>query len=154
MKSVLNLGAGSDIHHDAVNVDHLDLPGIDVVHDLSITPWPLPDSEFTEVIARDIVEHLPSHTQNRKPSVVAFVEECHRVMAPGGTLRIQTPRHDAAFMWIDPTHVRGFTEESFDFFDPGRPFGRTTGFYSPAKFTVTCETLRNRNLRFTLVRIP
>jgi SAM-dependent methyltransferase len=150
--NVLNVGAGHDIVPGAVNLDALALPGIDVVHDLSVTPWPFSDGGFTQVRAVDVVEHLPHRGSDGRPAVVAFVEEAHRVLTPGGLLYVQTPRHDAAFLWDDPTHVRGFTERSFDFFDPDKPYGQSTGFYSHATYSVTCETLPNLNLRFRLVK--
>lgn len=148
----LNLGAGRDIQKGYVNIDALPLPGIDVVHDLGRYPWPIGDAEVESIRAVDVVEHLPSHTSDGRPGVVAFVEECHRALVIGGELFIQTPRYDAEFLWIDPTHVRGFHEQSFDFFDPKKPFGMSTGFYSRAKFCVRCEVLLNKNLRFWLTK--
>lgn len=148
----INLGAGADCLDGYVNVDHLDLPGIDVVHNLMNFPYPFDDASATEIKAIDVVEHLANYTADNRPTVIAFVEEAHRILKPGGILFMQTPRYDADFLWIDPSHVRGFHEQSFDLFDRDKPFGRTTGFYSNASFTVSCETLENKNLRFTLVK--
>ena len=73
-------------------------------------------------------------------------------MQPGGELFIQTPSWDADFLWIDPTHVRGYDERSFDFFDPDTDFGRATGFYSEAKFKVRTARMANGNLQFWLTK--
>ena len=54
----LNLGAGSDIRQGWVNHDVVKLDGIDVVHNLNITPWPWLDSSIDELHAMDILEHL------------------------------------------------------------------------------------------------
>ena len=140
----LNLGAGSIAQKDWVNVDIVDLPGIDLVQDLNVAKWPFADLSVGEILALDIVEHLDDP--------VHFITECWRILVPGGTLFIQTPRQDAEFLWIDPSHKRGFHEQSFDFFDPDKPFGQTTGFYSDAKFYISCKILPNKNLQFTLVK--
>lgn len=148
----INLGAGMDQLEGFVNVDHLDLPGIDVVHNLMEFPYPFEDESADEIRAIDVIEHLANYTADGRPSVIAFVEECHRILKPGGELYIQTPGYDAEFLWIDPTHVRGFHPESMDFFDPEKHYGQTTGFYSKAKFSVRVEKLENKNLRFWLTK--
>ncbi len=148
----LNLGAGSVPEVGWVNVDLLPLPGIDVVHNLGLYPWPFDDASATDVKALDVLEHLPNYTRDDRPGVIAFVEECHRILEPGGTLFIRTPGWDAAFLWIDPTHVRGFDPQSMDFFDPSTDFGRSTGFYSEAKFEVHVLQLSNRNLEFSMIK--
>lgn len=148
----INLGAGEDQFEGYVNVDFIDLPGIDVVHNLMDFPYPFEDGCATNVKAVDVLEHLDNYTADRRPSVIAFIEECHRILKPGGELFIQTPGYDAEFLWLDVTHVRGFHPQSMDFFDPDTHFGKTTGFYSNAKFKVTAEKLENCNLRFTMVK--
>lgn len=167
----ISLGAGTEIEQgkDWVNVDLLDLPGIDVVHNLMNFPYPFEDESADEIKAKDLIEHLDHYVpkvmvgpMNRprndfykpnrvgQPTIIAFIEEAHRILKPGGTLWIQTPRFDAEFLWIDPTHVRGFHERSFDFFDPDTDFGKSTGFYSQAKFKVKSEVTENKNLIFEL----
>jgi predicted SAM-dependent methyltransferase len=148
----INLGSGTDPQPGFINVDHLDLPEVDVVHNLMTFPYPFEDESAVEIKAVDVIEHLANYTADGRPSIIAFIEECHRILKPGGELFIQTPGWDADFLWIDPTHVRGFDIQSFDFFDDSKHFGQTTGFYSQAKFTVRAEKLENRNLRFWLVR--
>lgn len=144
------LGAGTDRRSGYIHVDHLPLEGIDVVHNLMDFPYPFKDEEAEHIIAIDVLEHLDHYTNGGKPTVIAFIEECHRILKAGGELFIQTPRYDADFLWIDPTHVRGFHEQSMDFFDPTTHFGKTTGFYSQAKFKVICKILPNKNLQFTM----
>jgi len=105
-----------------------------------------------EIKAVDVVEHLPPYIGDEH-GVIKFLEECHRILKPGAELYLQTPGWRAEFLWIDPTHVRGFDIQSFDFFDPAKPFGKTTGFYSKCKFTVKAQELPNHNLRFWLKKI-
>lgn len=153
----ISLGAGTEIEEEEgvvwLNTDIVKLPGIDEVHNLMHFPYPFEDNSADFIKAKDIIEHLATHLPDGRNTVVAFIEECHRILKPGGTLWIQTPRYDAEFLYIDPTHTRGFHEQSFDFFDDSTDFGRSTGFYSKVKFGVKCKVLENKNLQFTMVKI-
>jgi hypothetical protein len=42
--------------HDETYVDRRDLPGVDVVHNLDVYPWPFADGAFDEVVAVHLVE--------------------------------------------------------------------------------------------------
>lgn len=151
-KIKINLGAGSDTQPDWVNVDMIKLQGIDIVHNLIEFPYPFDDGIADEIKAVDVLEHLPPYV-GEAHGVIKFIEECHRILKPGGTLYMQTPGWKAEFLWIDPTHVRGFDIQSMDFFDPSTHFGSTTGFYSQCKFSVRAEELENHNLRFWMTKI-
>lgn len=148
----INLGAGEDQTPGWVNVDMVDLKGIDVVHNLIEFPYPFEDNSADEIKAVDVLEHLPPYI-GKDHGVIKFIEECHRILKPGGQLYMQTPGWKAEFLWIDPTHVRGFDKQSMDFFDPTTHFGKTTGFYSKCKFKVRSEELVNHNIRFYMEKI-
>jgi hypothetical protein len=148
----ISLGAGTEPEEGFTNVDIVQLEGIDVVHNLMRYPWPFEDSCAEYIKAKDIIEHMATHLPDGRSSLIAFIEECHRILQPGGKLWIQTPRYDADFLYIDPTHVRGYHENSMDFFDDNTDFGRATGFYSDAKFDVTCTVSENKNLVFEMVK--
>lgn len=53
-------------------------------------PLPLPDRAFDRVFAEHLIEHLPRRRGR------ALLEEIHRVLRPGGRLRVDTP--DLAFL--------------------------------------------------------
>lgn len=148
----INFGAGNDIKPGFVNVDMVKLEGIDIVHNLMNFPYPFADNSASEIHAVDVLEHLPPYI-NEDHGVIRFIEECHRILKPGGILYIQTPGWKAEFLWIDPTHVRGFDIQSMDFFDTTKHYGQTTGFYSKCKFNVRAEELENHNLRFWMKAI-
>jgi SAM-dependent methyltransferase len=148
----INLGAGGDPKPGFLNVDRLDLPGIGVVHNLMQFPYPFEDGVAAEIHAVDVVEHLANYTDDGRPGVIALVEECHRILKPGGELYIQTPGYKAEFAWQDPTHVRPFHPRTFDLFDPDTEYGKTNGYYSKATFRVRSEELDNGNLRINMVK--
>jgi hypothetical protein len=105
-----------------VNVDAVPETSPDVVHDLNVRPWPFATSEFMEVVGHDVLEHIRD--------VVAFMEELHRVAAPGAIVRLTVPHFSCANAWRDPTHVRAFAHDSLDYFTSGHALS----FYSSARF--------------------
>ena len=42
-------------------------------------------------------------------------------------------------MVTDPTHRRSFSEHSFDFFDPSKPYCRERPYYSSARFRIASQ---------------
>jgi SAM-dependent methyltransferase len=146
------LGSGEDHRDGYIHVDYLDLPNTDIVHNLIFTPYPFEDNSVDEVIAIDVVEHLPSHDPNWQPMIVVFMEEMHRIMKPGAMLFIQTPGYRAAFGFTDPTHTRVFTVDTFSFFDPDTAFGSKNSYYSKAKFKVESKELENGNLQIWCIK--
>lgn len=128
----LNLGAGDDIRSGWVNTDLAPLEGIDVVHDLNVYPWPWPNDSVQEIVARDLLEHLDDFLK--------AMEELHRILAPGGVVRIKVPYWNAWCRHADPTHKRGFHELTFQFFDPRSHFCQQRHYYTHARFFVREET--------------
>ena len=84
MGRMLNLGCGHRFHPDWVNVDIAPVhPGImrwDAVRGI-----PFPDRHFGVVYHSHMIEHLRPH------DVPAFLRDCHRVLEPGGIMRVATP---------------------------------------------------------------
>jgi len=80
----LNLGCGGRFHPDWINIDIApEVPEI-IQHDLS-RGIPLPDASCDVVYHAAVLEHL------RLADAVAFMAECHRVLKPGGILRVGVP---------------------------------------------------------------
>jgi SAM-dependent methyltransferase len=128
MKRKLHLGCGNHILPGFVNVDVAQLPGVDIVHDLRELPWPFPKEQFEEVIAVDVLEHLPD--------TVRTMEELCRVTKPSGLVHIRVPYFNAWEASCDPTHLKFFNENSFDFFDPRKEMRTTRHYYTEARFQV------------------
>ena len=85
---LLNVGCGARFHAAWVNLDIAPAgPGVRQ-HDLR-TPLPFKDGEFDAVYHSHVLEHLP-HSQG-----LPFLRECHRVLAPGGILRVVVPDLEA-----------------------------------------------------------
>lgn len=106
----LNLGC-SDAHLPGyVNVDRV--PPADQIVDLTQS-WPWPDSSVEEIVARDIIEHLPN--------MLRTMNEAHRVLRPGGIFKISVPTTDGAGAWQDPTHCSFWNRNSFWYYEQGDP---------------------------------
>lgn len=80
--ALLNLGCGSTPHPAFVNVDLHQGPGI-LPHDLR-TGVPFADGTY------DLVYHSTMLSHFRRPEARRFMEECRRVLKPGGVLRVVT----------------------------------------------------------------
>lgn len=80
----LNIGCGYDIRPKPwVNIDQFPGEGVDVVMDLNDVKLPFPDNSVDEVLASHVFEHVHRWEY--------LIKELHRVMAPGGTIRIHVP---------------------------------------------------------------
>lgn len=73
---------------DFLNVDIASLPAVDLVFDVTKT-FPIPDGVIAEIVSIATLEHL------RKPHVHDVLSEFHRVLEPGGRLRVSTPDIEA-----------------------------------------------------------
>lgn len=114
-KKKLNLGCGRFPKDGFVNVDWVDNPGVDVVHDLTSLPYPFEAGTFELVEADHVLEHLPE--------VFAVMAEIHRILKPGGKLSLRVPHFSRGFS--HPEHKRGFDATFPYYFDPNFPGGYT-----------------------------
>lgn len=79
----LNLGCGSKMRQDYVNVDCCGTP--DVVCDLSVFPWPWADESVDEVYS----EHFLEHVQDYEKTIL----EIHRILKHGGEICFTVPHY-------------------------------------------------------------
>lgn len=106
MKTLI-LGAGK--YQREPNADHLDIypfPGINILVDLNARQWDIPSESYDHINATHVIEHLTS--------LLAFLDECHRILRKGGSLYCISPaagRNDL-LEFSDPTHKRCFNKWS------------------------------------------
>lgn len=79
---ILNLGGGIVICDRWLTGDVV--PRSDVYMDVT-RPLPLPDNSIDAIFSEEVIEHVPL------PDGRAMLKECHRVLKPGGRLRLSTP---------------------------------------------------------------
>ena len=146
----LNLGCGrvpgkNDLNHDRT----LHSPWVDVAWDLNKMPWPWEDEEFDSIIAKAVLEHL-------RWTLVESVNECWRILKPGGHLYIKLPAWDHPVSYQDPTHRWFFSERVFEYFDPTTPLGLQYFYYTQLKWSLLEPGRRNSgrtSIHGTLVKV-
>ena len=121
---ILDLGCGTAKVPGAIGLDKVRLDGVDVVHDLTQFPYPFEDNSFDVVYLNDVIEHLPD--------TIGTMEEVYRLCKHRAKVFVRVVNWNSRYAWADPTHVKAFTEMSFDFF--GSREGRK--YYTEARFTV------------------
>lgn len=126
-KRTLQLGCGDFALPGAVNHDlykHAD--HIDVEHDLDVFPWPWGAESFDRIVAIDVFEHLKAEVQQ-------WLDECWRILTPGGLLELRVPYYAHENAFTDPTHRRFFAPKTFDYWDRNKAMHIDFGKYYFAK---------------------
>ena len=91
------------------NADHKP----DVVHDLSVMPYPFVDNAFDEVHAYEVMEHLGK--QGDWQFFFAQWSELWRILKPGGIFFGTSPHWSSPWCWMDPGHTRAMGPEMLGF---------------------------------------
>lgn len=136
---MLNLGCADRHQAGFLNVD-IAQPA-DKIVDLA-QPWPWDTSSVSEVLALDVCEHIgdcdhvstscvgclipdadvtdPGLNYRHKLGRIHFMNELHRVLAPGGRATIETPNASRGCGYFqDPTHVSPWCMSTFRYFEFG-----------------------------------
>lgn len=94
-------------HNPASGYISIDMHDAEVCIDVT-KGLPFEDNSVGVLRAHDFLEHIPAG----KP-VIEFMNECYRVLAPGGWLLTNTPNTDGRGAFQDPTHVSFWNSNSF-----------------------------------------
>jgi len=143
----LNLGAGNRIlTGDVVNHDRrAHRPEIDVVHDLNDLPWPWDDESFDAIVAWAVFEHLDI-------DLLTAIDECWRILKPGGQLSVKLPWYRHEMSYNDPTHRYQVGLGIFDSFDPDLLKGQQMDFYTERKWRLVSVSQANSSIYGELVK--
>ncbi len=144
-KVILNLGCGTDIMKDAVNLDHWKFPGVNVVHDLNKFPYPLKANQFDEVHAHQVLEHVDD--------VFKVMEEIWRISKSNAIIHVDVPHFSGLNAVTDPSHKHFFSSASFDFFTKGR-LGNYYDALSKVNFKVVQKRIMYSNNKILRIFNP
>lgn len=95
----LDLACGDNKLAGFFGIDKFKTDSTDAVFDLTIEPWPIDTESVDALNCSHFFEHLHGHQR------VAFMEECWRVLKPGGQLVIIVPH------WSSMRSVQDFTHQ-------------------------------------------
>ena len=143
----LDIGCGGNKQPGFIGMDKRPLDGVDIVHDLEVFPYPIPDGICNTVVGSHIAEHIvPFSTDPRliqlvkllidkkilsenevlkycgviddTPKFIAVFNEIWRILKVGGKLALAFPYGVGHGFVQDPTHINAINETTFEYFDP------------------------------------
>ena len=107
----LNIGCGYKPIEWWIGIDKGNY-GHNIVRDLK-RGLPFSDNTISHIKADSVLEHIADNDD------FAFVmNECLRVLKPGGEMYIRVPHWRGRSAHKDPTHCRYFDRKTFSYFDP------------------------------------
>ena len=128
---ILDVGCGIHKQPGSIGLDRNPDSRADVLADLDRFPYPFADSSFDRLTAIHVIEHVHD--------VIRTMEEFHRLVRAGGTVRLETPHYTDFSSFCDPTHRHHLNSFSFRYF--GENHGGF-GYYTRIRF-------RERSVRVT-----
>lgn len=109
----INLGSGAHPHEGFVSVDSNPAVMPDVLHDLSVYPWPFEDGSAEEIMCVHVLEHLVH--QGNAEEFFAFFRECWRILGHHGILKVVVPDAHSGQAYSDPWHKSSWSKDIFAF---------------------------------------
>lgn len=117
----LHLGCGRNPKEGFINIDMYDIPGVDLVHDLSKFPWPFEDNSVDEIFSSHFLEHFSGSDFS------LIMQECYRILKPKeenekGEVTVGKMTHHGPY-WSsvraiqDPTHLTKLSAERFLYYN-------------------------------------
>jgi SAM-dependent methyltransferase len=101
----VNFGSGKNYLKGYVNVDINPMWKPDIICDVSKAIPIGTENKCQEIIAHDVLEHIPD--------LVSAMTNCLDMLVEGGIMDISVPYYLSLGAWQDPTHVRAFNENSW-----------------------------------------
>ena len=119
---ILDVGCGINKFPGSIGIDRIAGTRADVLCELDHFPYPFRDSQFDQVRAIHVIEHVTD--------VIRTMEEFHRLTKPGGRIVLSTPHYTDFSSFCDPTHRWHLNSFSFRYFGADNA---GYGFYSPVR---------------------
>jgi predicted SAM-dependent methyltransferase len=127
MLDSLDLGCGKRKRPGCIGIDISRDSDADFIYDIE-QGLPFPDETFQTIYAMQTLEHIHN--------LIHLMNECWRVLKPGGRMEISVPHKDSDEAYWDPTHVRFFTEATFNYFSDHPHWREYRILYGIKPFTI------------------
>jgi predicted SAM-dependent methyltransferase len=128
----LDIGCGfRRTSEDYIGIDKVLMPGVDIRCDLEKEKLPFENNSVDEINVSHFLEHISNN------NYINVISEMWRTLKPEGKLLVKVPHYKHGSAYTDPTHIRKFTRQSFNFFDERKVLYKETGWYlSHARFKI------------------
>ncbi|MBK8349860.1 MAG: methyltransferase domain-containing protein [Saprospiraceae bacterium] len=132
----VELGCGTNKKNGFIGVDSLNLPGVDIVHNIEEGLGIFEDDSVDEIYSAHFLEHIENFE--------FLITEIHRVLKSTGKKVIIVPHFSNPYYYSDYTHKRFFGLYSMDYFSDGNNKYRrkVPNFYTDVKFKVISRKLK------------
>lgn len=130
----LNIGCGRDYREGWANIDISKEVKAEFHLDIREDWLPFEDNTTAEIYISGVLEQIGENEQ-----LIFAMNECHRVLKPGGLMTVIVPNAKYAIAHRDPMDCRKFTQETFHYFLEGsqeyKLYGSVYGFKGWSKIT-------------------
>jgi ubiquinone/menaquinone biosynthesis C-methylase UbiE len=142
----LELGCGEHKKiPDAIGIDALDYPGVDIVGDIFEVLRAFPAASVDAIYSFHFFEHIAD--------LSALLDEMSRVLKTGGKLEVVVPHFSNPYFYSDPTHKTFFGLYTFCYFSRNTLFSRQVPTYGKEiKFELVAADLIFKSSRPFVVR--
>lgn len=110
----LNIGCGREYRRGWVNTDISRATKADAYFDVRSEPIPCDTGSASEILISGVLEQIGENEH-----LIHAMNECYRVLKPGGIMTVIVPNARFAIAHQDPMDVRKFTKETFAYFEKG-----------------------------------
>ena len=107
----LDLACGQRKEEGYHGVDIAPGEAVDTVMDLEKFPWKIKANSAEDIVCSHYVEHTKD--------LIKFMDECYRILKPGGKMKVVAPYYNSIRAWQDPTHTRAISDATFLYFNKG-----------------------------------
>lgn len=123
----INIGCGRDYREGWINTDSSPHVKCDYQNNIGFENLPCESEMFELVYISGVLEQIGPNDQ-----LIHAMNECWRVLEPGGKIVIVVPNAKHAIAHRDPMDIRKFTPATFNYFIEGmqeyRDYGSVYGF--------------------------
>jgi len=138
---IIELGCGSRKRNsEAIGIDILDYPAVDLVGDVYDVLQKLPNSCVIHASSHHFIEHVGD--------LNLLMSELERVVKPGGVIDFVAPHFSNPYFYSDPTHQKFFGLYTFCYMSHSTIFSRKVPTYqNNLIFSLECVDLKFKSAK-------